>query len=98
MTNYQNDIARQERAAATLPQLFAAGQLPASIMQSVGSAQDQAAQAQANGPTDYLAKLSSIVNGTAGAAGTTSSNQVPLWAALLGAGTSILGAWPGSGG
>ena len=41
------------------------------ILQSVGASQDAAKTGEAAGPTDYLAKLSSIVSGTAGAAGTT---------------------------
>lgn len=90
--NYQNDVSRQERAIATLPQLFQAVQLPGSILQSVGASQDAAKTGEAAGPTDYLAKLSSIVSGTAGAAGTTSSKQIPLWQLLLGGGLGVLGA------
>lgn len=95
-TNYQNDIQRQQQAASLLPSLFAAGQLPSSVQQSVGAAQDADALAQANGPTDYLAKLAGIINGTAGAAGTTTTARqstpgTPLWQSLLGAGIGITG-------
>lgn len=91
-SKYQNDISRQERAAAMLPQLFQAGQLPSSIMQSVGASQDAAAQGAANGPTDYLSKITDIAARAGGAAGTTTSNQVPWWAALLGGASTIAGA------
>lgn len=88
---YQNSLDRQSSAAAMLPQLFSAGQLPASIQQSIGAAQDADAAARAAGPTDYLAKLSSIMAGQAGAAGTTTSQPTtPLWQTLLGLGISAL--------
>lgn len=80
-----------ERAAVMMPQLFSGAQLPASIQQSIGAAQDADAAARANGETDYLAKLSSIMAGTAGAAGTTTSQpSTPLWQTLLGLGISAL--------
>lgn len=90
---YQNSLNRQSEAATMLPQLFSGMQLPSSIQQSVGASQDAAAQAQANGPTDYLAKLTSILNGTAGAAGTTTTTTqptAPLWQQLLGLGVAAL--------
>ena len=88
-SNFQNDQQRQLQAAGLLPSLFSAGQLPSSVQQSVGAAQDAAAAAQANGPTDYLAKLAGIINGTAGAAGTSSTSTntqpgAPLWQVGLG--------------
>lgn len=87
--NYQNDIARQQQAASMLPGLFNAAQLPASVQQGVGAQQDANASAQANGPTDYLAKLTAISTGNAGAAGQTQTNTqpgVPWWQQVLGAG------------
>ena len=88
---YSNSLDRQSSAAAMLPQLFSAGQLPASIQQSIGAAQDADAAAKAAGPTDYLAKLSSIMAGQAGAAGTsTSQPSTPLWQSLLSLGISAL--------
>lgn len=84
---------REAEAANMLPQLFSGMQLPSSIQQSVGASQDASAAAQANGPTDYLAKLTSILNGTAGAAGTTTTTSqptAPLWQTLLGLGVSAL--------
>ena len=88
---YGNSLDRQSSAAAMLPQLFSAGQLPASIQQSVGAAQDADAAAKAAGPTDYLGKLTSIMAGQSGAAGsTTSQPSTPLWQTLLGLGVSAL--------
>jgi hypothetical protein len=48
----------------------------------------------ADSPWEALARSSSILGGTAGAAGSTTSNTVPWWAALLGGaatGASVLG-------
>lgn len=84
---------RQAEAANMLPGLFSAGQLPASIQQSIGASQDADAAAKAAGPTDYLAKLTGILNGTAGASGTTTTTSqptAPLWQTLLGLGISAL--------
>ena len=89
---YSNSLDRQSSAAAMLPQLFSAGQLPASIQQSVGAAQDADAAAKAAGPTDYLGKLTGILGGNAAAAGTTTNSQTPLWKLLLGAGATVAGA------
>lgn len=76
-SNFQNDQQRQAQAAGLLPGLFSAGQLPSSVQQSVGASQDAASSAQANGPTDFLAKLTAIANGNAGAAGSTTTNTSP---------------------
>ena len=86
--NFQNDQQRQAQAAGLLPGLFSAAQLPSSVQQSVGASQDAANAAQAAGPTDFLAKLSSIASGNAAAGGTTQTNTqpgTPLWQTLLGA-------------
>lgn len=92
--NYQSDIQRQQQAASALPGLFSAAQLPSSIQQSVGASQDAANAAQANGPTDFLAKLSAIASGNAAAGGTTQTNTqpgTPLWQTLLGGGIGLAG-------
>lgn len=94
LNRLQQQEANQYSAASALPQLFQASLLPSSVQQSVGASQDAAAQAQANGPTDYLAKLAGIINGTAGAAGTTTSTttpSTPLWQILLGGGIGAAG-------
>lgn len=93
--NYQNDVARQQQAAAALPGLFQAQQLPASIYGSVGAAQDadQAAQRQGaydlytrqqNAPIDWLSRLTSAAAGNAASTGTTTTNTqttpgTPWW-------------------
>lgn len=87
-TNYQNDVARQQQAASALPGLFSASQQPAAAQGAVGAAQDtnqqgilsgnyDLAQRNNNQQIDWLAKLSSILNGTAGSAGTTTTNSTP---------------------
>lgn len=88
---YNNSLDRQSEAAGMLPSLFSALQLPSSVQQSVGASQDADANARANGPTDYLQKLTGILAGQAGAAGTTTTEKMPLWRAFLGAGTTAAG-------
>jgi hypothetical protein len=75
------------------------------LLGQVGAAQDadRLAKRQANadlfekqnnGDWEALARASSILGGTAGASGSTTSNSVPWWAALLGGaatGASVLG-------
>ena len=88
---YSDSLDRQTGAAAMLPQLFSAAQLPSSIQQSVGASQDAAAQGKANGPTDYLARLTQILGGASGAGGTTTTQPgTPLWQTLLALGVSAL--------
>lgn len=89
---YNDSLSRQAEAANLLPTLMQGAQLPAGIQQSIGAAQDADAAAKAAGPTDYLAKLTSIAGGNAAAAGTTTNNQTPLWKLLLGAGATAAGA------
>lgn len=89
---YNDSLSRQAEAANILPTLFQGAQLPAGIQQSIGAAQDANNAAKAAGPTDYLAKLTGIAAGNAGAAGTTTNTQTPLWKLLLGAGATIAGA------
>ena len=90
---YSDSLGRQSEAANMLPQLFAAGQLPSSIQQSVGASMDADAQAKEGGIWDYLNRAVGTVSGAAGAAGTkstTSTPTAPLWQTLLGAGLSFL--------
>jgi hypothetical protein len=78
--NHQNDIARQERAAGMLPSLFAAGQAPGSVLASVG-------EQQRGAPWYNLGQASSILAGTAGTGGSTSSMTqptAPWWQQALG--------------
>jgi hypothetical protein len=100
-SNFLNDQGRQERALSYLPQLFQAGLAPGAAMGAVGSAQDADALAQRqsendlfrrqnDAPWDALARSSSILAGTASQGGSTTSQQVPWWAAALG-GAGALG-------
>lgn len=92
--NYQSDIQRQQQAASILPGLFQAAQLPSSIQQSVGATQDAATAAEKAGPTDFLARLTQIAAGNAGAAGTTTTSTAPgtpWWQTALGAGIGLAG-------
>lgn len=93
----QNDRAFQLSAASALPGAFQSSLLPSSIQGSVGAAQDanqqgilsgaaDLQQRKANRQTDWLAKLSSIVNGNAQAGGTTqttTSPSTPWWQSAL---------------
>jgi hypothetical protein len=109
-TQLQNDRAFQLSAASALPAAFQSSLLPASIAAGVGSAQDannqgilqgqaDLQQRQAQNQTNWLAKISSILNGSAGAAGTTSTTtspapaQTPWWQSALGLGIGALGAF-----
>lgn len=86
--NYQNDNARQLAAANALPNLFAASLAPGQAQVAAGSILDADAlarrtaeanlfDAQANRGWNDLARTSSILNGTAGAAGQTTTNTQP---------------------
>jgi hypothetical protein len=102
--NYQNDVARQQQAAGMLPGLFTASLAPSAATGAVGSAQDADALAKRqaendlfrrknDAPWDALGRASSILNGTAGAGGTTStttSPSTPWWQSLLGVGIGLL--------
>ena len=90
---YGDSLNRQTEAATLLPQLFAAGQLPASIQQSVGASMDADKAAQQNGKLNYLRDLTGLIGGAAGASGTsttTSTPTAPLWQTLLGLGLQAL--------
>lgn len=90
---YGDSLARQSEAANLLPSLFAAGQLPSSIQQSVGASMDADKKAQEGGVWDYLNRATGTLSGAAGAAGTnttTSTPTAPLWSQLLGLGLNLL--------
>jgi hypothetical protein len=89
--NYQNDIAERERAQAGLAGAYGNTMLPGKTALGIGQMQDTDRQAAlqaeyeqktraAQGPTDYLAKLSSLLAGNAAAGGmsSTSSSTVPV--------------------
>lgn len=90
---YSDSLARQSEAANLLPSLFAAGQLPSSIQQSVGASMDADKKAQEGGVWDYLNRATGTLSGAAGAAGTnttTTTPTTPLWQSLLGLGVGLL--------
>lgn len=102
--NYQNDINRQQQAASALPGLYSASLAPAQTQLAAGSIldADSLAKRQADaalydaqnnkGWNDY-ARASSILSGTAQAAGSTTTNtqpKAPWWQGILGIGASIL--------
>jgi len=91
--NYRASIGDQQQAAGMLPQLFTAGQLPSAAIGSIGASQDLDRQRQADGPTDYLARMTSILGGAAGAGGTSTTNttpSTPWWQTALGLGLSLI--------
>jgi hypothetical protein len=106
LQQYNNGIAQQQAAVPILQQLYAASQQPAATAGAVGAAKDADTQATLLGnndlfrrtndsQTDLLAKLSSILNGTAATSGntTTQTNTSPApnpWYAALGLGASLL--------
>jgi hypothetical protein len=78
--NFQNDQQRQFQAISAMPGNFAAGQAPGSAVTGVGQ-QQQAA------PWWNLNQASSVLAGTAGAGGTTSTMSqpaTPWWQSALG--------------
>lgn len=97
-TNYQNDIARQERAQANLPGLLSGSALPSQIQLTAGGILDADAQAgllgeqnlfrrQNDAQLGLLGDASSVLSGTAGAAGTTSTltePTTPWWQQVAG--------------
>jgi hypothetical protein len=90
---YQDSLARQQQAVSDLPGLYQAAQLPSGTQTAVGSAQDTAKQAGADKNITLLGQLSSILNGSAPAAGSTTTTTSPapsLLQSLLGLGTSLL--------
>jgi hypothetical protein len=90
-SNFQSDIARQQQAQAAQASAYGNTMLPGKTALGIGQMQDTDRQAAlqaeyeqktraAQGPTDYLAKLSSLLAGNAAAGGmsSTSSSTVPV--------------------
>jgi len=87
--NLQNDQQRQMQAISALPGAFAMGQAPGSVQQSVGQSQIQA-------PWMGLNNASSILAGTAGTGGSTSTMTqpgAPWWQAPVAIGGTLAGAF-----
>lgn len=82
--NIAADRQWQTQAAQMLPDLFTAGQAPGQVQQSVGQAQ----QAQ---PWYNLGQASSILSGTAGTGGSTTTESQPWWKVGTGLGATALG-------
>lgn len=105
--NFQSDIARQQAAQAAQAGAFKNTLLPGQAALSVGQMQDADAQAalqaesdhylrEKGAPTDYLAKLSSLLAGNAATGGTSSSTTTPIQQPnplqmLLGGGLGLAG-------
>jgi hypothetical protein len=100
--NYQQDIARQQQAAGMMPGLFQASLAPGMTQGAVGAAQDADALATRQADNDLfrrqndakweaLARGSSILSGTAGAGGSSTSQEIPWWAAAAGLGSTLAG-------
>jgi hypothetical protein len=86
--NFQNDQNRQMQAISALPSVFAAGQAPGSVVTSIGEQQRAA-------PWYNLGQASSILAGTAGTGGSTSTMTqpaTPWWQSAAGLGIAGLGA------
>lgn len=86
--NFQNDQSRQMQAISALPGAFAMGQAPGSVMSQIG-------QEQRAAPWYNLGQASSILAGTAGAGGSTSTSTqpaTPWWQSAAGLGIAGLGA------
>lgn len=105
-----NDRAFQLSAASALPGAFQSSLAPSAVQSGVGAAEDANSQGilqgnadlqkrQANNQTDWLAKISAILNGNAQVGGTTSTTtspapqQTPWWQSALGLGIGALGAF-----
>lgn len=82
--NLQNDQQRQMQAISALPSVFAAGQAPGSVLSSVG-------QEERAAPWYKLGQGSSILAGTAGTGGSTTTESQPWWKVGTGLASSALG-------
>jgi len=87
--NFQSDIARQQQAQASQAGAYQNTLLPGQTALNVGQMQDADRQAALQGesdlylrqqgaPTDFLAKLSSILAGNAASGGSTSTTTTPI--------------------
>lgn len=97
--NFQNDIARQERAAGMLPGLFSAGQLPAQSQLAAGQMLDADAQAKLLATNDLYrrqndSEWNKLIEGLGAFTGSQKNagmeEQAPWWQQLLGAGLQVL--------
>jgi hypothetical protein len=89
----QQGTSNTSALAQLLPQIFAGGQLPGQVQQQVGAAQDANTQNLANKNINLLSQLSSILNGNAQTAGSTTTQTSPapnLLQSILGAGVALL--------
>lgn len=85
--NFLNDQQRQMQAISALPSAFAMGQAPGAVQEAVGNAQQRA-------PWTNLGLSSSILAGTAGAGGTTTTQPgAPWWQAPVAIGGTLAGAF-----
>ncbi len=103
---YQNGIQNSFQAQNQLPGLFAASQAPSATQGAVGAAQDLNSQGilsgnydlanrKNNNQTDWLSRLSGILQGNAQSAGTTNTSTsstpaTPWWQSALGIGLQAL--------
>lgn len=92
---FNDDVARMERAQANLPALLQAGTLPSQIQLGAGQLRDADANARlvaesdlfdrtTNADINLLSRLTGLGAQTAGAAGTTTTQSIPWWQAGLG--------------
>jgi hypothetical protein len=84
---------RQAEAAGLLPQLFAAGLAPSSVMAGVGGSQDEDASARQNGQLDYISRLTAALNPLAAVSGTTTTTKTKSdpFRTVVGGGLGLLG-------
>lgn len=89
---YRNGISDQAQATQMLPSIYQSMLMPSQVQGQVGAAQDADAAAKANGQLDQIGRFSSILNGTSGSAGQTTTNSQPnnLLMQLLGLGLGAL--------
>lgn len=89
--NLNADYARQSEAASKLGELYQASLMPSSVTGAVGAAQDANAAAEKNGGIDYIKQFMDLLNGATNSAGTTTTEEIPWWRAILGGGATIGG-------
>lgn len=82
--NYQNDQQRQMQAISALPGQFGAAQAPGDVWGAVGQEKQQQ-------PWWALNNASSVLAGTAGAGGSTTTESQPWWKVGTGLGATALG-------
>ena len=89
---YRNGLSDQAQATQMLPSIYQSLLMPSQVQGQVGAAQDADAAAKANGQIDQIGRLASVLNGTSGSAGQTTTNSTPnnLFMQLLGLGLGAL--------